>query len=339
MTNLTDKFGIFQDERTANDAVVQTDLNNIQAQLDFLNTQIETLSLNNAANTRAILAALAANSPCAPCPTPSLVVPPVDGTVNPIDPDKCKRSQAFVHALLEMATATDVISAFSVPFNPQLILDAVDQVITSLGNGDTTPVMTWAEASNFVNQAITYAMGNFLVGDTLVGFISELAFDIRDATYSAATPGDAKASYEGVIDGSSVPSYAKGLLKALAWNELYSFYFDPDSNINLTGYDGGACTEIAPTTCFRRVSILEDVGGGMRQTILMSHLYDNWSVSWPDAPPGDNSVALFANAHPGTHITSSPLVIDPSYENVTLDKFWFSREGDAYELEFCPPEV
>lgn len=324
---------------SAADAALQIDLNAMREELGLLNAQIDTLNINAAANTRAILAALAANSPCAPCPTPSLVVPPVDDTVNPINPDKCKRSQAFVHALLEMATATDVISAFSVPFSPQLILDAVDQVITSLANGDPTPVMSWAEASNFVNQAITYAMGNFLVGDTLVGFISELAFDIRDATYSAGTPEEAKQAYEAVIDGSAVPSYAKGLLKALAWNALYSFYFDPASDINLTGYDGGLCTEIAPTTCFRRVSILQDVGGGMRQTILMSHLYDNWSVSWPDAPPGDNSVALFADAHPGTHITTSPLVIDPSYENVTLDKFWFSREGDAYELEFCPPEV
>jgi len=339
MSDLTGKFEILQEQLEAADAAMQVDLNAIREELGLLNAQIDTLNLNGAANTRALLAALGASSPCMPCPTPALTIPPVDGTVNPINPDKCKRAQAFVHALLEIATTLDAASAFAIPFNPVLITDAMSQVATALANGDPTPLPSWSEANGIVNGMISWIAGNFFVGGTLTSLVAGMAFEIRDATYSAATPEAAKSAYEAVVDASGAPSYAIDILKRMAWNALYSFYFDPASDVNLTGYDGGICSEIAPTTCFRRVSILQDVGGGMRETILMSHLYDNWSVSWPDAPPGDNSVAIFADAHPGVHITSDPLVIDPTYENVTLDKFWFSREGAAYELEFCPPEV
>jgi len=338
MSDLTGKFAALEEQLEAADAAMQVDLNALREQVELINAQLDTININAAVNARAMLAAIGANSPCAPCPTPPLTVPVVDPDIRPVNPDGCKRAQAFVHALTEIATVLDTMSAFAIPFNPSLIGDAMSQVATALANGDPTPLPSWAEANNIVNTGISYIAGNFLVGGTLVAEIAALAFDIQDATYSAGSAEGAKAAYEGVIDGSSAPSYAKPLLKAMAWNELYSFYFSTTSDVNLTGYDGDICTEIAPTTCFRRISILQDVGGGMRQTILMSHLYDDWSVSWPDAPPGDNSVALFADAHPGTHITSMPLVIDASYENVTLDKFWFSREGDAYELEFCPPE-
>lgn len=337
MSDLTGKFAALEEQLEAADAAMQVDLNAMRSELEFLNAQIDTLNLNGAANARAILAALAANSPCTTCPPTDLTVPPVDGTLNPINEDKCKRSQAFVHALLEFATATDVLSAFSIPFNTQLVLDAVDQVITSLANGDPTPGMSWAEASNFVNEAIFYGLGNFLVGDTLVGFISELAFEIRDATYSAGSPGEAKTAYEAVIDASSVPSYAKGLLKALAWNELYTFYFDPDSDVNLTGYAGDACTEVLPTECFERVSFLYDDGFGDRSTVFLPVSYAGWSVSWPDAPIGQ-WVAIFSDEHPGVHIDATPTVIDITYRNHATNRFWFSAGAETpYTLEFCPP--
>jgi len=127
MSDLTGKFEILQEQLEAADAAMQVDLNAIREELGLLNAQIDTLNLNGAANTRALLAALGASSPCMPCPTPALTIPPVDGTVNPINPDKCKRAQAFVHALLEIATTLDAASAFAIPFNPVLITDAMSQ--------------------------------------------------------------------------------------------------------------------------------------------------------------------------------------------------------------------
>lgn len=338
MSDLSAKFTTLEEQLAAQATAIQALVDGVEAALDLINAQLDTQTINNAVNTRALLAAMGANSPCAPCPTPPLTVPVTNPDTRPLNADGCKRAQAFVHALTEIATVLDTMSAFAVPFNPSLIGDAMSQVATALANGDPTPLPSWAEANNIVSAGITYIAGNFFVGGTLVSEIAALAFDIQDATYSAGSAAGAKVAYEAVIDGSGAPSYAKPLLKAMAWNELYTFYFSTTSDVNLAGYDGGICTEVAPTTCFRRISILEDIGGGMRETITMPRLYDNWIVRWPDAPPGDNSVALFADAHPGTHITSAPLTMDSSYRNVGLNLYWFSREGDPYELEFCPPE-
>jgi len=241
MSNLTDKFTAFEEQTATEAAAVQVDLNAIREQLDLLNTQIDILSVNAAANTRAILAALSMNSPCAPCPTPSLDVPPVDDTTNPIDEDKCKRVQAFLHAMQEVYTVMDTISAFGVPFSPTLISDAIGQVITSLANGDETPLPSFPEAVQLVGDGINYVAGGFLVADTLVGYFTPLILDMRDAIFTSSSPIAAKAAFDGTIDGSEIPGYAKPLMKDLAYNALVSYYFDPSSDPNLTGYSGTVC--------------------------------------------------------------------------------------------------
>jgi len=335
MSDLTAKFAALEAQLAAQAAVTDGYIDTVETKLQALFDELDTMLINNAANTRAILTALAANSPCSPCPTPSLSVPPTDTSEHELSSDKCKRAQAFVHALLEIATVTDAISAFSIPFAPQLIIDSIDTVITAIGNGDATPLMSWSEASNFVNQGITYGIGNFLVGGNLVSMISALAFDIRDATYNAPSPADAQAAYWAVIDGSDVPDYAKGLLKAFAYNDLVTFYFDPLSSIETTGYSGTACNEILPTECVVITSHSLDIGSGPRQTIELSAAWIGFTAYNDDDTLG---VAIFAEAHPGYQIREvTPVTFDSSWLYVARGTFFFSREGAAYDIRFCPP--
>lgn len=334
MSDLTAKFAALEEQLAAQAATTDGLIDTVEEKLLALFNEMDTMLINNAANTKAILQALAANSPCNPCPTPSLDVPPVDTSDHALSGVKCQRAQAFVHALLEIATVTDAISAFSVPFAPQLIIDSVDAVITAIGNGDPTPSMSWSEASNFVSQAIVWAAGNFFVGGNLTSMISALAFDIRDATYLASSPADAKVAYEGVIDGADVPSYAKGLLKALAWNDLYTFYFDPLSSVNTTGFSATACAAVLPTECTFISSVLLNIGDGDRQVVELPSTYVGFSAANFNGSP---IVRVFAEAHPGATIGSTPIVLDSTWIYVVRGTYFFSREGAAYELQLCPP--
>jgi hypothetical protein len=335
MTDLSAKFATLEDQLAEQAATLGAYVDTVEAKLQAVLDLMDIMNINNAANTRALLQALAANSPCSPCPTPSLDVPPLDDTTATIDAERCKRAQAFVQALLANATAADAISAFSVPFAPQLVIDALEAAIDALANGDPTPLMSWAEASNFVSQAITYAAGNFLVGGNLVSMISAMAFDIRDATYSSGSTAGAQIAYEEVVDASDAPDYAKGLLKALAWTSLYNFYFDPASDINVTGYSGTVCNQSLPTECVIITSHSLDIGSGPRQTIELSSAYTGFTAYNDDDTLG---VAIFAEAHPGYQIREvTPVTFDSTWIYVARGTFFFSREGAAYNIRFCPP--
>ena len=241
MSDLTEKFdtleGLMADQNTA----ILASLTAITDVLGLLNTGLETLNSNGATNTRYLLAAIGAISPCAPCPTPPLTVPPADPTDQPLGSDKCKRTQAFLHAMAEVFTVLDTMSAFSIPFSPSLISDAIGQVITALENGDETPLPSYPEAVQIVTDGVIYIAGNFLVGDTLSALFSGQVFDLQAAIYLAPNAASGKEAYNEIIDGSDIPSYAKPLIKDAAYNELWTYYFDPDTEPNLAGYDGTAC--------------------------------------------------------------------------------------------------
>jgi len=339
MTTLTEKFAAFEAQSATQDAALQVDLNAIREQLELTNAQLDTIILNAATNTRYLLQAISQNSPCAPCPTPPITIPPVGQTPVPVNADFCKRSQAFLQMIGTVAEAFDQLMNLNVVAAWTLISDVYSQIIDTLGATDTIPLPSFPEAVNIAGNYFSFAASRLFSGETLSGVFSAVLFDLRDAIYSSGSPENAKVAYEGVIDASSMSTFAKLMLKAMAYSALYTYFFSSDTEPNLAGFDGEACTEVAPGTCFERISELSDVGGGLRQTILMPRVYDDWIVSWPDAPPGDNSINLYADAHPGTHITATPLTISSDYRNVTLNKYWFSREGDQYTLLFCPPEV
>jgi len=248
MGNLTEKFETLEALLETQHSEVVDNLEAILNRLDAVNVALDIITNNNATNTKLILAAIGQNSPCAPCPTPPLVIPPTSPTPHPIDEDKCKRTQAFLHTMQEVFTVLDVASSVGVGFNPTLITDAFTQVIATLGNGDETPLISFPEAVQLVGDLVSYVATNILVGGTLNGYFSPLIFDLQDALYSSSTPEDAQNAYNGVIDGAGLPAYVGPVLKSAAYNSLYNYYFDPSTDPNLTGYDGDVCSFVGCIT-------------------------------------------------------------------------------------------
>jgi hypothetical protein len=355
MSDLTDKFTVLEEQMTTQQAETIAALTDITDILSLLNTSLDTLNNNGATNTRLLLAALGAINPCAPCPTPALDVPPTDTAGVAIDSDHCKRVQAFLQAMARIFTVLDTISAFAIPFNPGLIIDAWGQVIVALENGDDTPLPSYPEAMQIVGTGINYAAGNFLVGGTLSEDFASVRAALQGGMYGSTTAAAAQSSYNGIIDASSVPSYAKPLMKAAAYNALYSYYFDPASDPNLTGLSGTACS--APL-----VDIVECVE-------LTSHEYitgsDHYQVCVADPVYSGNPIFTAGNFNGftfevleltgGTEVRLDYYNPDTSYSNgsllivatgiVTMTAVTaaigmhqnFPNTGGGFVIRVCPP--
>jgi hypothetical protein len=241
MADLSAKFTALESQLTTEHTATQTSLAAVQASLDAINTLLDTLDINGAVNTRALLAAISANSPCVDCGSTSLVVPPTSVGDTPQTEELCKRVQAFLHAMGNVYTALDVMSAFGVGFSLSVLTSAYNEVITALANGDTTPTPSFPEAVQIVGDGISYIASNLLVGHTLVGLFAPLYFDLLKPMFRAGSASAAQTVYNGVIDGSGDTTFEIRLLEHAAYNALYSYYFDPTSTPNLTGYDGTLC--------------------------------------------------------------------------------------------------
>jgi len=241
MSDLTAKFASLQAQLSTQAAEMQLLVDTVEPKLQFVLDLMDTMIVNNAANAQAILSAIGQSGACAICPTPPLLIPPTDPTTRPVNQDKCKRVQAFLHAMQEVFTVLDVASSVGIGFSPQLIIDAFNQVIADLGNTDETGLISFPEAVQLVGSLINYTASNIFVGGTLSGYFAPLVLDLRDAMYSPTTPAATQSAYNGVIAASSVPGYAQNVLIDAAYNALWSYYFDPASTPNLAGYDGFAC--------------------------------------------------------------------------------------------------
>lgn len=246
MTTLTDKFEAFEAQVAADAAATAAALADIQTALDFINAQLDTQTLNNAANTRYLLSALSQNSPCVDCEGASLVVPPTDDTATGQTEELCKRVQAFLHAMNGVYTALDVMSSFGIGFSTTLLTNALNEVITALSNSDATPLPSFPEAAQIVGDGVSYVASNLLVGHTLIGLFTPLYFDLLKPMFVAGNAAAAQSVYNGVIEGTDYGIFERRLLEHAAYNSLYSYYFDPTSTPNLAGYDGSICFTAIP---------------------------------------------------------------------------------------------
>jgi len=253
MGDLTSKFAALEEQLEAADAAMQVDLNAMREQLDLINAQLDTQTINNAANTKAILAALGQSAACFPCPTPSIVVPPISTLPIGINEDHCKRAQAFIKTVHDILSAMDTMQSFNVIGTYNVIADAISQVVSAVAAGDTLPLPSFPEGVQIAGTYVSYAGERLFSGVGLLEQFEPLEDDLRDATYLAGTPEAARAGYEGVIDGSSVSTAAGFLFKAVAYTALYSYFFDDTSLPDLSGFEGDVCG--APSEC---VTLLED---------------------------------------------------------------------------------
>jgi hypothetical protein len=350
MSDLTNKFSTLEEQLTAEHTEMQDTTDNIYALLGTMSDLLTTIQQNNALNARYLLAAIGQNSPCAPCPTPSLSVPPTDTTPRAVNTDKCKRAQAFLHAMAEIMTVMDVTSAFSIALNPSLIGDAIGQVITALENGDTTPLPSYPEATQIVGTGINYVAGNIFVGTTLSSQFSTVVFDLQSAIYSASSSADMQSVFGGVIDGSSIVDFAKPLIKALGYNALFTYYFDPASDPNIAGYSGTVCAEAGG--CLTITSSLQTISGaGPYSLIVWPSDFDPvdvvdgttssgnvWATidmeGWSIHPALQSTIFVYSGDH-GTTIDANDTYVIPT--STTFVAVIHAADTSLQDVEVCPP--
>jgi hypothetical protein len=249
MSDLTGKFSALEaqmtieaDEAHSQRATIETTLENIQTALANINADM--LNMRNS-----LLGAISQSAACFPCPTPTIVVPPINTTPHAINSDKCKRSQAFVATIASILTAMDTLQSFNVIGTFNVLNDAISEVISGIAAGDTVPLPSFPETVNIVGDYISYAGERLFSGVGLMDQFTALESGLVTATYSASSPEAAASAFNASIDGSSASNGAKLLFKAVASNALYSYFFDPASLPDLSAYSGSACG-LEPGTCY-----------------------------------------------------------------------------------------
>jgi len=358
MSDLTDKFTTLEGQLADQAEATAAQLAAIQAALDFINTQLDTMTVNNAANTKYLANALAQNNPCVDCGDTSLVVPPTDDTTTGQTEELCKRVQAFLHAMEQVYTALDVMSTFGVGFSTAILTSAYNEVITALANSDTTPMPSFPEAVQIVGDGISYIASNVLVGDTLVGLFTPLYFELLKPMFVAGNAAGAQVVYNGVIDGTDYGIFEKPLLKHAAYNSLYSYYFDPTSTPNLAGYDGSICFTAIPdiTECMEFTSTDYVIPGvGTFQAVQAPPM----SGTYPWAMTGDIygfTIAMTVGESGGDHsavysiyggvehllfnigIGSGPQTVTEHTTVFSIRTHTSEFSTNHWTCEICPPE-
>jgi hypothetical protein len=241
MGDLTSKFTALEEQLSTADAALQVDLNAIRDTLDLLNTAIDTLNNNQATNTRYLLSAIGQNSPCAPCPTPSIVVPPVDTTPRTVNEDRCKRSQAILQFLAAVFEAFDNLMNLNVTGAWTLINDVFSQIIATMGAGDTIPLPSFPEAVNIAGNFFSFAAGRLFSGENISELFAGLRDTMEGAIFFSTTSEDAQSAYNAIIDASAYSNEGKLLLKSTAYSAIWSYFLDPATDPDLTGFSGTAC--------------------------------------------------------------------------------------------------
>lgn len=356
MSDLTAKFTALEEQLAAQASTMEGYVDTVEAKLQLINDNLAVLQENGAVNTRALLNAITASGGCIPCELPSLVVPPIVSGDNPVDVNKCKRTQAFLHAMEQVYTTADIISGFGIGWNPTLYTDAMSQVIAGFDTGDTPDTPSWPEANQIVNYAIEYGIGNFLVGETLSNYFSSIRNDAKNAIYSALDIDGDRSAYIGVLATSSIPGYAQNLLSALAYQNLWNYYFDPASTPNLSSFDGTDCLSIG--SC-------QDWDG---ETPWVTNFAGTFLVRQPPFPYSPNPLTFSIGDFFGWTLTLTSYtgtgdikisyydtddVFHAGHDFVTLDESWtldfhtnaigvyMVVEGGIAEFHFaaCPPGV
>jgi hypothetical protein len=336
-TDLTAKFEAFEAQVAAEHTATLAKLTTMEETIGLLNTALDTLNNNGATNTRYLLAAIGANSPCTDCEGNSLIVPPLSNDPLTISDELCQRSQALLAAIGAIVQKFDILSNFGVGFNVTNLRTAFSEIISGLGEPSTVPGPSYADMTSMASWSISFATSNFLDGNSLYGYFNSVIFALRDAIYSAASPSAAKSAYSAVLSAQGWNFGVAQLLDAIGYADLFNYYLDPASDVNLSPYDGSICAEIPPTTCFMRDSQLITIGGFPAQFLLMPHVYIGWQVRVTGTY---RTIHLYGDGDPSATIDTSFHTMTEANFNIGLQKFLFSngRTDEPYTLEFCPPE-
>lgn len=241
MTTLTEKFANLEQLLVEQNTAILAALTSLNTSVGATNTALEILNENGAANTKSLLSAISQNNPCTPCPLPPLALPPLDTDEQPFNSSKCKRSQAFVHAIHTILGYGDLLINGGIFSSPSVVYEAIGQAITALGNLDSTPLPSWSETVVIGADIANYIVNNVISGYTFVELFEPMETDLVSVIFNAPDAASAQSAYLAYVAAHTSPSYAIPVFNGVAYQALWNYYFSPGSTPNLDGYSGTAC--------------------------------------------------------------------------------------------------
>lgn len=242
MSDLTAKFSTLEAEMTSIGDEAHSQRESGISSLEAINTAIASLDANISALRNQMLMAVRQNDPCSTCPPPSLITPVTSPTHHPINADKCKRVQAFINAIHQITGVFGAATDSGLFWSPSVVTSGISEVITTLVTGGTVPLPSFGEAINIAGDAINYGLSNIGRGDNLQSQFDSISSGMQASLFDTTNPAAVQATYAGIVDASSLPGDEKSLFKALGYNDLFSYFFDPSSTPDLTPYDGSICS-------------------------------------------------------------------------------------------------
>lgn len=241
MTTLTEKFASFEGQVNDDATEAHSQRESIITTLEDIQTGIASINSDMLLLKQALLTALSQQDPFACCTPPSIVTPPTDTTVHPVDEDRCKRVQAFLHAMHEITGVFGAATDSGIFWSPSVVIGGINEVVTTLISGGTVPLPSLPEAVNIAGDAINYGLSNIGRGDNLQSQFDSISSAMVNGLYLVGSPDATQAQYASMVSGSSLPNDEKLLFTALGFNALFSYFFDPGSTPDLSGYSGTAC--------------------------------------------------------------------------------------------------
>lgn len=252
MTNLTDKFGTFEEQVAVQHNELVTLLNGLTDGQSAQYELMQQIKARQDENTQLIISAILANNACSCSPTSPLVgTPPVTSPTSESS-DFCKRVQAFLRCITLFADYADAVGFNSGVFTTGYVTQVVEEVRTTMDDPGI-PVPGWIDTLAIAADGVNFVINRALFGGGARDTLDPLLASLQSAMFSSGDPSAAKAAYDGIIDGSSGLAASKPLLKGLAYGDLVNYFLSPDSDPNLAGYDGFAC---GVTECFDIASVL-----------------------------------------------------------------------------------
>jgi len=240
MSDLTAKFNALEIQLEAADAAMQVDLNAIRAQLELVNTQLDTQTINNAANTLAIINALNASAACNPCPVPPIMGSPPVTTPGSINANWCQRVQAFLAVIDLFADYADSLGTLSNAFTPGFVTGIIEEIRTTTGDSGI-PVPGWIDTIQIAADGVNFIVNRALLGGSLHASFDPIKDDLRAALFATSSASAAKSAYDAGIDLAPGLAASQPLLKGLGFSDLMNHFFDPASSPVVGSYNGSLC--------------------------------------------------------------------------------------------------
>lgn len=245
MSDLTAKFSTLEAELTSQADEAHSQRVTIIAAIGDAQTAVDNVGAEIITLRGLLLRAIGQNDPCATCPPPSLITPPTNPIGRPINADKCKRVHAYLNAMHEIAGVFGAATDNGILWTPSVITAGLSEVITTLITGGSVPLPSFGEAVNIAGDAINYGLSNIGRNNNLQTEFDSISSGMANTLYNAPNASALQSEYAGLVDASALPGDEKLLFKALGYNALLSYFFDPTSTPDLTGYSGTDCGELA----------------------------------------------------------------------------------------------